>query len=311
MLDSIPLLVDTDIGTDVDDAVCLAYVLAEPRCELLGVSTVSGQARERAMLADAICRAAGRPDVPIWSGTDDPLLVGQRQECAQQAEVLSRWPHREDFVPGEAVSRMQEIIRGRPGEVTLLTIGPLTNVALLFALNPEVPRMLKRLVMMAGRFFNGDGPEWNASCDPHATAIVFGADVPEVWVHGLDVTLQCRMSADECRQRFRGGPLDMVAEMAEVWFRRTEHITFHDPLAGACIFEPETCTYCCGTITVEVCGPGMLGRTMLEENPDGAHRVADGVNAERFFEHYFSTVQRAEWAADSPRRDARSPLPEP
>ena len=57
---TIPLLLDTDIGSDIDDALCLAYLLAQKRCELLGVTTVSGEATRRAMLADAICQAAGR-----------------------------------------------------------------------------------------------------------------------------------------------------------------------------------------------------------------------------------------------------------
>ena len=66
----IPLLFDTDIGSDIDDAVCLAYLLRQPRCELLGVTTVSGQPRARAALADAVCQAAGRRDIPIHAGSE-------------------------------------------------------------------------------------------------------------------------------------------------------------------------------------------------------------------------------------------------
>lgn len=65
MSDTIPVLFDTDIGSDIDDAVALGYLLNQPRCELVGITTVSGEARERAALADAICRAAGRRDIPI------------------------------------------------------------------------------------------------------------------------------------------------------------------------------------------------------------------------------------------------------
>ena len=63
----IKLLLDTDIGSDIDDAVCLAYLLAQPACDLLGITTVSGEADHRAMLASALCRVAGR-DVPIFPG---------------------------------------------------------------------------------------------------------------------------------------------------------------------------------------------------------------------------------------------------
>ena len=291
MGERIPLLLDTDIGTDIDDALCLAYLLAEPRCELLGVSTVTGQAGERAMLADAVCRAAGRSEVPIWSGTEAPLLAKQGQPEAQQAEVLSRWPHREGFPPCEAVQRMREVILARPGEVTLLTVGPLTNVALLFALDREVPRLLKGLVMMAGRFFGGRTSEWNASCDSHATAIVMAAQVGRVRIHGLDVTLECSMPAQACRRRLKGGALDVVADMAEVWFRQRDRIAFHDPLAAVCTFEPGLCAYRRGRVRVETCDARALGTTVLEESPGGAHAVAESVDSERFFELYFAAVR--------------------
>ncbi|MYB77254.1 MAG: hypothetical protein F4X83_09195 [Chloroflexi bacterium] len=96
------VLFDTDIGTDIDDAVCLAYLLAQPACELLGITTVSGEATKRAMLASALCRAAGK-DVPIHSGAEDPLLIAQRQPKAQQADALGDWPHSSTFPQGSAV----------------------------------------------------------------------------------------------------------------------------------------------------------------------------------------------------------------
>ena len=71
------VLLDTDIGSDIDDAVCLAYLLAQPDCELLGVTTVTGEGQRRAMLASALCREAGQ-DVPIYIGAEQPLLIEQR-----------------------------------------------------------------------------------------------------------------------------------------------------------------------------------------------------------------------------------------
>ena len=289
-MEKIPVILDTDIGSDIDDAVCLAYLLAQPRCELVGVTTVTGQAQERAKLADAICRAAGREDVPILSGAETPLLIEQRQPSAPQAEVLSRWPHRERFGRYEAVDFLRRSIRSRPGEITLLTIGPLANVGLLFALDRDIPQMLKSLVMMAGVFSQGNAVEWNACGDPHATAIVFGSPVREARVCGLDVTTQCRLSADECRARFRGGPLDVVLSMAEVFFRSRQEIVFHDPLAAACTFEPDICSYRTGSVRVEVQNESEMGRTVLVPQEAGPHRVAQGVDAQAFFEHYFSTV---------------------
>ena len=75
------LLLDTDIGSDIDDAVCLAYLLAQKECELLGVTTVTGEAVKRAMMADAMCQVAGR-EVPILPGLEAPLLIASRQPHA-------------------------------------------------------------------------------------------------------------------------------------------------------------------------------------------------------------------------------------
>lgn len=179
--------------------------------------------------------------------------------------------------------------------ITLLAVGPLTNVALLFASDPEIPSLLRQVVLMCGIFTSG-GPgarEWNALCDPVATAITFAARPPVFTSIGLDVTMQCQMAAAECRRRFRaaGGPLALVAEMAEVWFRGRPEITFHDPLAGAVLFEPELCRYQEGLVSVEIASPTLAGLTAW--NPNAAekpHRVAVAVDPEQFFAHYFEVT---------------------
>jgi len=293
----IPVLLDTDIGSDIDDALCLAYLLRQPRCELVGITTVTGEARKRAMLADALCRAAGRTDIPIHSGAETPLLVPQEQPQAPQAEALAKFPHRDDFPPNTAVEFLRETIHRRPGEITLLAIGPMTNLGLLFATDPEIPRLLKALVLMCGRFdFSKPayGPrEWNAMCDPHATAIVYGVPVASHLSVGLDVTTQCQMDREECRRRLRGGSLDVAAAMAEVWFRHAGLITFHDPLAGTLIFEPEICTYADGQVEVELLSRQVSGMTHWTPAP-APHRIAVEVDPERFFRHYFEVTETTE-----------------
>ena len=287
MPEETPLLLDTDVGSDIDDALCLSYLLAERRSHLLGVSTVSGGAPQRAMLADALCKAAGRYDVPVWAGTEAPLLGEQQQPDVPQESALNNWEHESDFEPNEAVWKMRETIREYPGNPVLLTVGPLTNVGLLFSLDPEIPRMLDRLVVMGGRFFMEGSPEWNIRCDPYAASIALSAPVRKIQIYALDVTTQCVMNADECRERFTGGPLDMVAEMAEVWFGERDKVTFHDPLAACAVFEPEMCNYRNGKIHVGVDS----GSTVLKSVEGGAGQVAESVDSDRFFERYFGTVE--------------------
>jgi len=288
----VKVILDTDIGSDIDDAVCLAYLLAQPECDLLGITTVTGEAVRRAMLASALCRAAGQ-SVPIYPGGEAPILVPQRQIHAPQAAALERWEHDTAFPEGQAVEFLRRTIRENPGEVVLLTVGPLTNAALLFAVDPEVPFLLRRLVMMCGAFTNrlpGVGPlEWNARCDPHATAVMYRATTDVHRSVGLDVTCQVRMPADEVRRRFRTGLLAPVLDFAEVWFERRKDITFHDPLAAASIFDDRVCTFLAGSVEVELTSDRLAGLTYWEPNRDGGtHEVALEVDAERFFDHYFS-----------------------
>ena len=294
----IKLLLDTDIGSDIDDAVCLAYLLAQPECDLLGITTVTGQPEKRAMLASALCAAAGRA-VPIYPGADTPLLVPQQQPLAHQAEALARWPHATDFPRGAAVDFLRRTIRAHPGEVTLLAIGPLTNVGLLFALDREIPAMLKSLVLMCGVISGGlsrrshfDRREWNAMGDPHATAIVYGAAAPVHRSIGLDVTTQVVLDAETVRRRFQTPLLRPVLDFAEVWFRQAESILFHDPLAAAAIFDPGVCQFERGTVSVELASEPLRGLTQWTPGgPDAPHEFALGVDVPRFFEHYFSVFR--------------------
>lgn len=286
------LLLDTDIGSDIDDAICLAYLLAQPECELLGITTVSGEPHKRAMLADAICRAAGKV-VPIFPGAPLPFLIPPRQPLAPQATALDRWPHQSEFADGHAIGFLRETIRRHPGEVTLLAIGPMTNVALLFALDPQIPQLLKALYMMIGAFGGQDETlrhEWNALNDPHATAMVYRAAVPVHRSVGLDVTLQVQMDATEVRRRFQAPLLRPVLDMAEVWFQNRPVVTFHDPLAAVSIFDPQVCTYTRGQVDVELASTPLAGMTYFRAEAGGPHEVALDVAPKSFFAEYFATT---------------------
>jgi purine nucleosidase len=289
---AIKLLLDTDIGSDIDDAVCLAYLLAQKECNLLGITTVTGEAEKRAAMASVLCKIAGK-EIPIYPGCENPLLVQQQQPLAPQASALSKWAHQSEFQKGEAIEFLRKTIHSNPGEVTLLAIGPLTNVALLFSSDPEIPKLLKELVLMCGvftdRFEVDQNAEWNAKLDPHATAIVFRAPVKIHRSIGLDVTLQTGLLADEVRKKFTVPLLLPVLDFAEVWFRHTEKIIFHDPLAGTTIFNDQICAFEKGKVDVDfVHEPGRTH--WLPGAGEGLHEVATSVDVELFYRHYFSTL---------------------
>ena len=285
------ILLDTDIGSDIDDAVCLAYLLCNPECELVGITTVSGQASERAMLCDALCKAAGKT-VPIYAGAEKPLIIQNKQPTAQQAVKLANHPHSADFPANSAIDFMHGVICGNPGEVTLLSIGPTTNVGLLFAAYPETAALLDGYTLMCGDFLRGgDAMEWNAICDPHACAVVYNTPVKNHRSVGVNVTTRVTMSSKEVAARFTHPVLKVVADYAEVWFRGTDAITFHDPLAGVGIFRGDVMEYERGAVEVELADAGRLGRTTFVKDACGAYEVASEVFPDRFFEHYFNVFK--------------------
>ena len=294
--EKIKVLFDTDIGSDIDDAVALAYLLNQERCDLLGITTATGEPEKRAELASAVCRNVGRRDVPVHAGCPQAVLVDIQQKIAHQAPALGTWDRQRDFAPGTAIEFLRQTIRANPGEITLLATGPMTNLGVLFAADPEIPALLAQVVLMCGRFFRSMGGEWNAINDPHATAVVYGnghqARPPRHVSFGLDVTTQCMMDADDCRNRFTAKVLQPVRDFAEGWVKNSSRrICFHDPLAAACVFQPDICRYRQGKVDVSLSPPPM-GWTVFDPNADDkTHTVAAGVDAARFFEHYFDVVK--------------------
>lgn len=288
--DSIPILFDTDIGSDIDDAVALAYLLHQPRCELLGITTVTGDVQRRAAIAEVLCRTAGKGHVPIHCGRRTPLAYGPGQPEVPQYEAIAKEAHRLDRPENDAVPFLRDAIRKRPGEIVLLTVGPFSIVAALFALDPEIPLLLRGMVSMAGVFFAPGRREWNVLVDPEAAAIVYAAQRPVHRSFGLDVTERCRMPADGVKARFKGETLETVLRLADRWFAHTDAITFHDPLAAAAIFHPGLCSEKAGRVRVSLDrDPAKSGETHLQDG-EGPDRVAEAVDAAAFFEEYFSVA---------------------
>lgn len=290
----IKILLDTDIGTDIDDAVCLAYLLANPNCDLLGITTVTGEPEKRAMLASSLCKIANK-NIPIFPGSANPLIIDQQQKTAGQAKSLTNWKHKKEFPKGEAIEFLRKTIRKNPGEIILLTIGPLTNIGLLFSVDPEIPSLLKGIILMCGYFEHKikgwNKLEWNAKGDYHASSIVYKANAPIHRSIGIDVTSQVTMYPDEFKKKFQGDIFEPIHDYAEHWFEHSEIITFHDPLAAVSIFDEKVCTFKKGNISIEIENKKILGLTKWKTSKNGMHEVAVKVNRERFFKEYFSVFK--------------------
>ena len=288
---AVKVLLDTDIGTDIDDAICLTYLLANPNCNLLGITTVTGEPEKRAMLASSLCFLAGK-DVPIYPGTAEPLIIEQQQKIAQQSKSLEKWSYKKDFPKGQAIEFMRKTIRENADEVILLTIGPLTNVGLLFKVDEEIPYLLKGLVMMCGYFHHKiegwNKFEWNAKGDYHASDIVYRSNVKIHRSIGIDVTSQVTMDSKEFQEKFSANIFKPLQDYAQHWYDYSHTVTFHDPLAAATIFNEKICGYEKGNNSIELNDAETAGLTKWEKNRNGRHEIAATVNKEEFFKEYFS-----------------------
>jgi purine nucleosidase len=299
-MDAVKVVLDTDIGSDIDDAICLSYLLGQPRCELVGITTVSGQARLRAALVEAICRAAGRTDLAIHAGTEQGIAAPTPQPDVPQATVLQHFDHRGPgaFAPNTAVTFLRDVIEASPGELTLLTIGPMTNAGLLFATYPECAGKLAGIMIMGGAYSTspwvGGGQEWNAYCDPTAAGIVYRTAIASHRSVGLNVTRRCVLDTRESIDRFKalGGPWDVVAAMTDVWGKNSDTVTYHDPLAAAVIFRPELSEWRRGRVSIELTSSRYRGATAFDPDDDvsAPHEVAEGVDPDHFFAELFGPI---------------------
>ena len=243
-----PIVLDTDIGTDVDDVVALALLLRAQAVDLQAITTVYVHAALRARMVKAVLEIAGRPAIRIGSGADLPLLNRDKPYWAGfEGEGLID-PHEqrdEHWTP--ATDLLIERVLARPGEVTILAIGPLTNVALALLREPRLARTVRRIVIMGGlvqrRFDQLRTPysEHNIRCDPEAAQIVFSSGAPITLVP-LDVTTQVRVQRDHLARLREGDALArMVADQLERYFGHMgrDWTCPHDPLAAAAILQPE------------------------------------------------------------------------
>jgi len=192
------IIIDTDPG--IDDAMAIVYALASPELDVVGLTTVFGNAHVETCTTNAlrILDIAGRPDIPVAQGAGRPLASAYRGPAAHVHGVdgladvpLPDVPRNAHALDLDAAHFIIEQVMAAPGEITLVPIGPLTNIALAMLLRPDLPQHLAGMVIMGGAAFvpgnASPAAEANILNDPEAADIVFGADCPIVMC-GLDVT---------------------------------------------------------------------------------------------------------------------------
>lgn len=239
------IIIDTDIGDDVDDVLALAVATSSPELKLRGVTTVMANAPRRAALARHVLRECGS-DVEVIAGCSKALLQPYPLPLRSQFSVLQddTWNdtrHAVDFLIQAA--RVDEEPQETENQITVVPIGAMTNVAIAIAREPEiVPRV--RVHLMGGRWQQNESGkllnEWNIVCDPEAAAIVFNSGI-EISMVGLDVTLRCKLSEENMRELASASTrrAKIVSQMTALWRADSGNAlpTLHDPLAVLSIFS--------------------------------------------------------------------------
>jgi purine nucleosidase len=281
------IIIDTDIGDDVDDAFAVALALRSPELEILGITTTFGDTETRAKLLDRMLGEVGRPDIPVAVGATTSANNRFTQRRYAEAGHFARASH------PKAADFILEQIRRYPGQITLIAIGPLVNLGALIDKEPETFRKLRRVVLMGGSIYRsyGDvgyfpphGPqaEWNILNDVPSAQKLFASGVP-LYVMPLDST---QVKLDELKRALlfqSGTPLtDALTLLYHQWGQETP--TLFDVMTLAYILDPKVCPVQPMRIRVDE-----KGFTRVEPGAANAEVCLDS-DSDAFFRLYMGRV---------------------
>lgn len=286
------MIIDTDPG--VDDAIAILMALAWPGVEVLALTTVGGNVPlvRTTRNALALLEYAGRTGVPVARGTARPTggSFGYAYAVHGTSGLTRRLPSPQTRpIDLRAVDFLAARLRDLPGQITLIALGPLTNLAWLSLRHPDTLEQIARLVIMGGAV-NAPGnvtphAEFNFYSDPEAAALVLSSGVPLTLVDlavcrrvGID-----RQGAERLKTNNHLGRLAM--QLLTNWFRRQPHrrsFEFYDPLALAVALNPDLVSTYQATIKVEAADPVRRGESLVTRL-GGPVAVAQQVDSEGFF----------------------------
>jgi len=280
------IIIDTDIGDDVDDAFALAIAVKSPELQVLGVTTTFGDTEARAKITDRFLGEVGRGDIPVLAGK----ATATKNPMSQRKYGDGRFAKSSH---GDAVEFLLEQIRKNPGEITLVAIGPLMNVGAAIDKDAATFRKLKRVVLMGGSVRRGYGdmgytapvppmPEWNILNDVASAQKLLAAGVP-LYVMPLDST---QLKLDEVKRAFlfsQGTAVtDQLAVLYHLWGQETP--TLFDPMTLVFVLRPELCPVTGMHIRVDEKG-------FTREEPGAVNaQVCLDSNSEDFFRFYLKRV---------------------
>lgn len=275
-----PILLDCDPGQD--DALALFLALASPdELDVVAITTVGGNVPLALTEANArkLCTLAGRPDIPVHAGCPGPILrplvTAEHVHGPTGLEGADLPEPAQPLQAQHAVDRIIDEVQARPeGDLTLVALGPLTNLALAMVKAPAIVPRLREIVLMGGGRLEGNVTpvaEFNIYVDPHAAAIVFNSGAP-ITMFGLDVTHKALVTKDRLAAIAAiGTPVATAAAGLLDFFNRydsdrygTPGAPLHDPCPIAYLLDPGLFTGKRCHVAVETAGQETLGTTVID-----------------------------------------------
>jgi inosine-uridine nucleoside N-ribohydrolase len=293
------IIIDTDIGDDIDDAFALAFALNSSELNLKAVTTVFGNVEVRTKLALKLLKTFGRDDIPVATGVGKPFFERTYRrdrylgdEVPRQAVVLVKDEPLSKPYPMHTVDLIISTVMDAKNEVTIIPIGALTNIATCIIKEPKLVESSK-LVIMGGAVSNWfrlslSRAEHNIRCDPEAARIVFESGIPITMV-GLDVTMKCILSEEQVESlRKRGlATTNLLSNMTEGWGGK--RVILHDPLAVAVSFDPTLTKTQPRLVNVVTTGKAR-GFTLASENENPNTQVCIDVDFNRFVSIFMKRI---------------------
>ncbi len=266
------VLIDTDIGDDIDDAIALALALHSPEIDVQAVTTVFGDTQLRARLAAHILRVFGRGDIPVAAGQQIPLLLRHRPSGVPQAAILDTCATSHELSPYSGPELIIQTAMAHYGNLTLLCLGPLTNVATALIIEPRLFMAIRNVVVIGGTS-GFPLPEWKVRSDAQAARIVLASGVP-VTLLGWNVTMHCQFRESDIEKlHYENSPqTQLLSQLIAVWQRHRPRWHpklpyFHDSLAIVALCAPELFLF--EVMTARVFTRGLIKGCMLSRIIDG------------------------------------------
>lgn len=285
------IILDTDIGSDIDDAFALSYLLNQDNCFLEGITTCTGETLKRASLCDKYLEISGKK-IEIVAGIEKPICGDLLQPFCPQATILENiGTYRRDVV-----EFLHNKIKKYPKEITLVCIGPLTNIAVLIISYPEIIKLVKTVVIMGGKIDTTLNKayqlDWNFICDPIAAKVVLEADFDDVVIFPCDTTYQLNSNQAYMHEKLKGKYKTIIEDMSKYWFNDFECYSYHDPLTAMYVFRKDIFEGRRGKMNVEIKMNQYLGITNWENLNKGNHFVITNYNKNEFIEELYKTINK-------------------